>query len=211
VLPYLEDVFIESEDAQSRQRLRKNHINDPLDIAVIGLKRVSNNTDVEQFQYEEDVSVRIVSNAREFGSPHAVIIPGTKSTLDDMEELSKNGLDRAICEYAKCGGTVFGICGGYQMLGERICDEICVDRALAGDRAGLGLLPLETSFVSQKRVLRVSGRIICKGFLGIPVEGYEIHLGRTQRTGPVEDFADLGGRLDGRQCKRWTDNGLLPA
>jgi len=197
VLPYLEDVAIETEDALSRQRLGKYMTKEPLDIAVIGLKRVSNNTDVEPFQYEEDVRIRIVSSAREFGNPHAVIIPGTKSTIDDMEELRKNGLDEVICEYAENGGIIFGVCGGYQMLGERIYDELGVDRASKGDKPGLGLLPIETSFVEEKRVRRVSGKIVCRRFCDIPVEGYEIHLGRTQKTGDIEDFLSLGDSLDG--------------
>jgi adenosylcobyric acid synthase len=104
VLPYLEDAVVEAEDAQSRQSLEQYTTKEPLDVAVIGLKRVSNNTDIEPFRYEEDVSIRIVSSAREFGNPHAVIIPGTKSTISDMEELRQNGLDKAICEYARNGG-----------------------------------------------------------------------------------------------------------
>ncbi|HEX2985808.1 MAG TPA: cobyric acid synthase [Caproiciproducens sp.] len=197
VLPYLEDVSIETEDAQSRQRLEQHKIMEPLDIAVIGLKRVSNNTDVEPFQYEDDVRIRVVSCAHEFGCPHAVIIPGTKSTLDDMEELRRSGFDRVICEYAENGGIVFGVCGGYQMLGERICDELGVDRTSKGDRPGLGLLPIKTSFAAKKAVRRISGKIVCRRFYGLPVEGYEIHLGRTQRVGEAEDFLSLGDSLDG--------------
>ena len=197
VLPYLEDVAIETEDAQSRQRLDQFKVKEPLDIAVIGLKRVSNNTDVEPFQYEEDVRIRIVSGVHEFGHPHAVIIPGTKSTLDDMEELRRSGLDKSICEYTENGGIIFGVCGGYQMLGERICDELGVDRTSKGDRPGLGLLPLETSFAAEKRVRRVSGKIVCRRFCDIPVEGYEIHLGRTRKNGEAEDFLSLGDASDG--------------
>lgn len=197
ILPYLEDVAIETEDAQSRQRLGQYKTKEPLDIVAIGLKRVSNNTDVEPFQYEEDVRIRIVSNAREFGNPHAVIIPGTKSTIDDMEELRKSGLDKVICEYAENGGIVFGVCGGYQMLGERIYDELGIDRASKGDKPGLGLLPIETSFEAEKKVRRVVGKIVCRRFYGILVEGYEIHLGHTQKTGSTEDFLSLGNSLDG--------------
>ena len=197
VMPYLDDVAVETEDAQSRQLLAQHKTNEPLDIAVIGLKRVSNNTDVEPFQYEEDACIRIVSSAREFGHPHAVIIPGTKSTLDDMEELRKSGLDKSICEYAESGGIIFGICGGYQILGERIRDELGVDRTLKGDRPGLGLLPIETSFAAEKKVRRVSGKIMCRRFRGLPAEGYEIHLGRTQMAGDAEDFLSLGDSPDG--------------
>jgi adenosylcobyric acid synthase len=197
VLPYLEDVFIETEDAQNRQRLGEYKTKEPLDIAVVGLKRVSNNTDVEPFLYEDDVRIRIVSNVHEFGNPHAVIIPGTKSTIDDMEELGRSGMDSAIHEYAENGGIVFGVCGGYQILGERIYDEIGVDRTSKGDIPGLGLLPLETFFASKKRVSRVQGRLVCRQFSDIQVEGYEIHTGRTEKIGGAEDFIKLDDSFDG--------------
>jgi adenosylcobyric acid synthase len=197
VLPYLEDVTIETEDAQSMQRLDKFTAKEPLDIAVIGLQRVSNNTDVEPFMFEDDVRVRVVYHAKEFGNPHAVIIPGTKSTLDDLQQLRENGLDKTICEYAENGGIVFGVCGGYQMLGESISDEFGVDRSSKGEVRGIGLLPLNTHFEEEKRVQRVSGRIVCDRFRDIAVNGYEIHLGRTTMTEPVENFAMIQDHFDG--------------
>lgn len=197
VMPYLEDVAIETEDAQSAMRLGRFSTREPLDIAVIGLPRVSNNTDVEPFMAEEDVRVRIVRQPWEFGSPHAVIIPGTKSTLDDLQTLRDTGLDEILCAYAAKGGIVFGVCGGYQMLGESICDEIGVDRADRGDVPGLGLLPLQTHFEAEKAVRRVSGQIVFDRFQGIPVDGYEIHLGRTMCTGAAEAFISLQDHLDG--------------
>jgi adenosylcobyric acid synthase len=197
VLPYLDDVAIEAEDAQSTSSLNGSKVAEPLDIAVVGLARVSNNTDVEPFKYEEDVLIRIVRHAREFGNPHAVIIPGTKSTIDDLREMRKNGMDQAIIDYAKRGGFVFGICGGYQILGETISDELGVDRAAGGEVPGLGILPVRTSFESQKRVCRVSGNIVSSGFENITVSGYEIHLGRTTRTGSAEDFLKIEDHFDG--------------
>ncbi len=197
VLPFLDDVTIETEDAQSKQRLAKFTAKEPLDIAVIGLQRVSNNTDFEPFIFEDDVSIRVVYRAEEFGNPHAVIIPGTKSTLDDLQQLRENGLDEAIREYAENGGIVFGICGGYQMLGESISDELGVDRSSKGNVRGLGLLPLSTNFEAEKRVQRVSGRIVCDRFRDIDVNGYEIHLGRTTMTEPVENFAIIQEHFDG--------------
>ncbi|MGD1060837.1 MAG: cobyric acid synthase [Methanomassiliicoccales archaeon] len=197
VLPYLDDVTVEAEDAQSTRRLNWSKSIEPLDIAVIALSRVSNNTDVEPFFSEEDARLRIVHNAKEFGTPDAVIIPGTKSTIDDLQELRRNGLGKAICDYATNGGIVFGICGGYQILGELIKDQIGVDRAGTSEVEGLGILPVETNFEADKRVCRVEGRLVSSRFEGIPVKGYEIHLGRTTRTGKAEDFAQIEDHLDG--------------
>ncbi len=197
VLPYLDDVNIEAEDAQSTSRLNGCKTGELLDIAIVGLARVSNNTDVEPFIYEPDVRLRVVHHAREFGRPDAVIIPGTKSTIDDLGELRKNGMDQAIGDYAGKGGIVFGICGGYQMLGEGISDEAGVDREAGGEVPGLGILPVRTCFEAEKRVLRVEGRLVCNGFQDIAVNGYEIHLGRTTRTGPAEDFMQIQDGFDG--------------
>jgi adenosylcobyric acid synthase len=197
VLPYLDDVAIEAEDAQSTSKLNGSKVTEPLDIAVVGLARVSNNTDVEPFKYEEDVRIRIVRHARELGNPDAVIIPGTKSTIDDLREMRRNGMDQAIVDYVEKGGIVFGICGGYQILGESISDEIGVDRAAGGEEPGLGILPVTTSFEAQKRVCRVSGSIVCNGFENIPVSGYEIHLGRSSKNGSAEDFLRIEDHFDG--------------
>ena len=197
VLPFLDDIAIETEDTQSMQRLDKHTSKEPLDIVVVGLQRISNNTDIEPFMFEDDVCIRIVYNAREFGNPHAVIIPGTKSTLDDLQQLWKNGLGKTICEFSENGGIVFGICGGYQMLGEIICDELGADRSCKDEVLGLGLLPLSTHFEAEKRVQRVSGSIVCDRFRDIEVSGYEIHLGHTTMTEPAENFVMIQNHFDG--------------
>lgn len=197
VLPYLEDVVIETEDAQSTRRLNRCTVAEPLDIAVIGLRRVSNNTDIEPFRFEKDVHLRIVNQAQDFGNPHAVIIPGTKSTLDDLEALRKSGLDQLVCQYAEQGGIVFGICGGYQILGRSLSDELGVDRAFPSTVRGLGLLPVHTDFIAAKTVRKVSGRIVCDRFPDVQVEGYEIHLGHTALTDSAEAFIELSDHRDG--------------
>jgi adenosylcobyric acid synthase len=197
VMPYLDDISVEAEDAQSSRRLSKAKATESMDIAVIALGRVSNNTDVEPFLSEEDVRLRIVRDGKHFGSPDAVIVPGTKSTLDDLQGLRENGLEKAILDHAEAGGMVFGICGGYQILGDSISDRLGVDRAEAGEVRGLGLLPVDTFFEADKRVRRVEGSIVCERYRGIHVEGYEIHLGRTERREGVEGFARIGDHVDG--------------
>ncbi|HEY3331532.1 MAG TPA: cobyric acid synthase [Capsulimonadaceae bacterium] len=199
VMPYLDDVLIETEDAQSPQRLAKRSGLELLDIAVIALRRVSNNTDVEPFIHELDVNVRIVRNAGEFGNPDAVIIPGTKSTLGDLEYLRTSGLDNALADYAGGGGIIFGICGGYQILGKSIDDPFGVDGSSDRSSLGLGLLPIATTFEQDKSVKQGTGRTVGSPFGGISVKGYEIHLGCTVvvPNAAEKPFIDLGSHSDG--------------
>lgn len=197
VIPYLRDVFIETEDAQSRQFIYEENQDCPLDIAVIHMERVSNNTDLEPFMHETDVNLRIVKSAEDFGKPHAVIIPGTKSTIGDLQCLMKNGLGTKLQEYAAGGGTIFGICGGYQVLGERIEDEDGVDIKDGQAIEALGILPVETSFVADKRVRLIQAELMSGHFGEGVVEGYEIHLGRTEKTGPAEDLLQFPDGKDG--------------
>lgn len=204
VLPYMQDIYIETEDAQSKHLLYQYETEKPLDIAVIHMERVSNNTDVEPFIHEKDCSVRIVKEASEFGNPHAVIIPGTKSTIADMQVLKDKGLDKKIRQYANQGGIVFGLCGGLQVLGDSISDDLGVDHQHVQTVEGLKLLPMKTTFGETKRVTRVVGQMISQekvqglSLLDLEVSGYEIHLGETEYEAysrPLITLAD--GRLDG--------------
>lgn len=178
VIPYMDDVYIETEDAQSKHLLYKHETLNPIDIAVIHMDRVSNNTDLEPFIHELDVSVRIVKNPLEFGNPHAVIIPGTKSTIADLKSLISSGLREKIIDYYNNGGMIFGICGGYQVLGSKIIDAKGVDNNNCQTICGLDLLPIETIFEEKKQVKNVTGDII-NGLQNQKVSGYEIHLGNT--------------------------------
>ncbi len=148
-----------------------------LRIAVPRLRRVSNFTDLDAFAAEPDAAIVPVDNAAEFsaGRWDAVIIPGSKSTIADLAWLGESGLADEIVRYAAAGGAVAGICGGYQMLGERILDP---DGVESSDREakGLGLLPVVTSFGTDKALKRVKARWLAGD---LPLEGYEIHHGRT--------------------------------
>ncbi len=158
VVPYMNDIYIETEDAQSKHLLYQYETQNPLDIAVIHMERVSNNTDVEPFIHEKDCSVRIVKDAKEFGDPHAVIIPGTKSTIEDMLVLKERGLDRKVTEFAENGGKVIGLCGGFQVLGKSIVDPVGVDTKSGSEVEALGLLPVRTVFTDEKTVRQVEGQ-----------------------------------------------------
>ena len=182
VLPYVENHMIDGEDSLSLNNQFSSRKKGNLDIAVIQLPFVSNYSDLEPFLYNEDVSIRWVKHASEFGNPDAVIIPGTKSTIHDLNTLRDRQLDILIQKHIEHGGYVVGICGGYQILGEEIIDEMGSDTGIPNKSvAGLGWIPGRTTFYDVKETVRAAGvyhentGLITNGKL----EGYEIHLGKT--------------------------------
>ena len=185
VVPWL-SCDLEDEDSVSG-KLEQETAAGLIDIAVIRLPRISNFTDFDVFRQFEGVSVRYVSRPQQLREPDLLFVPGTKNTMGDLKWMRESGMEAAVRRYASCGGTVFGICGGYQMLGMRLEDPECAERA-PGDpeqMEGMGLLDICTVFAGQKRRTRVRGRFgSTAGSLsclsGMPAEGYEIHMGRTE-------------------------------
>lgn len=180
VVPYI-NVDIDDEDSLS-ERLRNNFEQKLIDIAVIKLPRLSNFTDFNVFSMNEAVSLRYVSSTRELGNPDMIIIPGTKNTIDDLKWLRQSGLEARIVRFAGEGNPVFGVCGGYQMLGETINDPENVEGG--GSIRGLGLLKMDTTFYKEKTTVQTAGIINeIEGFYsplsGVEVSGYEIHMGNT--------------------------------
>lgn len=183
VLPYL-NLALPSEDSVSLvDKTRANKVaagNDNLvEIAVIKLPRISNFTDFEPL--EPSANVRYVALGEPLGKPDAVIIPGTKNTVSDLEEMKRSGMDRQIL--ALKGTPILGICGGYQILGREIID--CGIEDTVGAVSGLGLLDAVTRFdLYEKRTLQVRKKVtgggpILDGIQGQDVTGYEIHMGVT--------------------------------
>jgi len=182
VLPFVENHMIDAEDSLSLPTHFSNTKKGILDIAVIQLPFISNYNDLEPFLFEEDVSLRWVKHASEFGQPDAIIIPGTKSTISDLEYLRGNGLDCLIQKHVDHGGLVVGICGGYQILCEELIDKAGSDTATPNfTQKGLGCIPAITTFYEEKEVNRVIGKY--HKCTGLPANqqlvGYEIHLGKT--------------------------------
>ncbi|MFP7296529.1 cobyric acid synthase [Neobacillus niacini] len=182
VLPYIENHMIDGEDSLSLSEQFAATKKGSLDIAVIQLPFISNYSDLEPFLYEKDVSVRWVKQASEFGTPDAIIIPGTKSTINDLESLRESGLDLLIQDQIDKGCYVVGVCGGYQILGEEIIDEAGSDTGLVNKRVeGLGFVPGTTIFYEEKKTVRAAG--VYHENTGLPadgrLEGFEIHLGKT--------------------------------
>lgn len=200
VLPYL-SVDIDDEDSLSG-RLRGHSPESLLDVAVIRLPKISNFTDFAPLEAVPGVGVRYVSEAGTLGQPDLVILPGTKSTIADLKWLRQCGLEAAIQKLAARQVPVLGICGGYQMLGQRISDPDGVEGG--GTIAGLGLLPTQTVFAGEKRRTQVTGALragsgVLDG-LTAPVQGYEIHMGRTTLAEGAQPLVRLDdGQADGCQ------------
>jgi adenosylcobyric acid synthase len=200
VVPYLPGLAIPEEDAVA---LEEGPPGPPasdaggrawVEIAVIHLPRIANFDDFDPLAAEEGVRLRYVTDPATLGRPQAVILPGTKSTVADLEWLRSRGLDRAIQDFARRGGAVAGICGGYQMLGQAIRDPGRAE-STAGLAAGLGLLPVETVFAVEKATFQARGRLRGRaGWLaslaGQTVEGYEIHLGQTEGAEPFLEITE---------------------
>lgn len=191
VIPYI-DIDIDDEDSLSDRLNRKTvSAGAAADIAVIRLPRISNFTDFDVFSRTEGVSLRYISDVRQFGSPDMIIIPGTKSTMADLRWMRQNGIEAKILQHQKKGVPVAGICGGYQMLGRKLCDPDGTESG--GEMRGMELLDITTVFRTYKHRAQVSGKI-CSDKIpelsGSECSGYEIHMGET--TGSEEPFTVLG-------------------
>lgn len=191
VVPY-GNFDIDDEDSLS-ERL-KNNKKGIIDIAVIHLPQISNFTDFNVFERIDGVSVRYIKSVRELKNPDMIIIPGSKNTITDLLWMRENGLEAAI-KKSRC--VVFGICGGYQMLGSRIIDNVNAEGG--GEVRGMELLPIVTQFGSEKTRTRVKGKFknidgVLKSLNGIEFEGYEIHMGQSD-TAKMSELDN--GKYDG--------------
>jgi len=181
VVPYYHDIFIDEEDSVRHDTPTK--VVTDVDIAVIHLPHISNSTDFEPLQREQGVTVRYIRHAKDMRQPDAIILPGSKSTIPDMERIKNTGIADAIVNSARSGVPVIGICGGYQMLGNRIDDPSHIE-SKCDSAAGLSLLDVVTTFAKRKTTWQVHAVCACErgilaGLNGEEVSGYEIHMGQT--------------------------------
>lgn len=182
VIPYL-PLHLEEEDSLASQL--HQHTATPensIDIAVIRFPRISNFTDFAVLEGMDGVSIRYVTSVQMLGEPDLLILPGTKNTLSDLRWLRQSGLEAAIQKLHQKDYLLFGICGGFQMLGNLISDPHHVEDG--GSLRGMGLLDMETTFQTQKHCQQVQGSIcavsgILQPLSGFEVSGYEIHMGET--------------------------------
>lgn len=169
IIPYFKDIHIEEEDsvalAQKSWQLEQGKVN----VAVVMLKHLSNYTDFDALERDSRLHLFYTNNTDDISKADIIIIPGSKSTLDDLYELRRNGCAQAIVKARRDGATVLGICGGYQMMGVEVCDPDHVEDDIER-LPGLGLLPVSTTMSGEKRTRQVK----CE--YGV---GYEIHMGET--------------------------------
>jgi adenosylcobyric acid synthase len=199
VVPYLHNLRLPAEDSLSLdghvgsdRALPTAHslgAGGPVEIAVVRLPRIANFDDFGPLEAQPGVRLHYVDAPDTLGVPDLVILPGSKSTLADLAWLRASGLGAALLRLSAAGVPVFGICGGFQMLGTRLADAEGVDGS-PGEWPGLGLLAVSTVFTADKATRQVQGEIVAAdGFFsclaGLPFTGYEIHLGRTTAAGPA--------------------------
>ena len=191
VLPWLAGLGLDAEDSLALDGPRpvpdRPALADGLDVAVVRVPRLSNVTDVDALAIEPGVGVRLVADPAGLGDPDLVVLPGSKSTVADLEWLRARGFDRALTRLVERDepALVLGICAGYQQLGRSITDG-GVESAGPVEVAGLGLLDVTTRFASPKVVRRRRGVA-----LGQAVDGYEIHHGRVERGGGTPAWVHL--------------------
>ena len=176
VVPYIR-VDIDDEDSLAPRLSAKSEVK-PLDIAIIRIPRMSNFTDFAPLEAHEVIGARYVQSAEELHNPDMVIIPGTKSTMDDLLWMRQNGIESAIQKLASSGTPVLGVCGGYQMMGEKLQDPHHIEGDLE-EMHGMGLLPTETTFTNLKTRTRFTADVKAKDFEGAKLDGYEIHMGES--------------------------------
>jgi adenosylcobyric acid synthase len=193
VVPFVEDVSIDAEDslAIAAPRAGADGARGTLDVAVVRLRWMSNFTDLDALAREPGVRVRFTRSAVDIARADLVVVPGTKATVEDLGRLRTAGLDDALQARAAAGQPILGVCGGYQLLGTSITDDV---ESAAGQVPGLGLLPVTTAFARDKVLRTVSGH---SPTLGSVVGGYEIRHGRPVVHGGVPLIVDDGGDAEG--------------
>jgi adenosylcobyric acid synthase len=181
VLPYDDSLKLPEEDSASLSE-HKYSKEGRIKIGVIRLPRISNFTDIDPLEYEPDVSIKLIEMSNEIGDVDAIIIPGTRNSVNDMMALKESGLADEIKQLST-KIPVFGICGGYQLLGTKIIDEN-LQESKHGSVEGLGLLNIQTIFGESDKIVtqsqgKITGKGIFEGLNGENVTGYELHEGLT--------------------------------
>lgn len=190
VLPYLHGLTLDAEDAVDEQG---DHESDALNVVVPLLPRMSNHNDFDPLRLHPQVNLRFVKMGEPWPAADLVILPGSKATRADLAFLREQGWDKQIEKHLRYGGRVLGICGGFQMLGERIDDPQGLESD-PGSSQGLGWLATSTELIAGKQLANTAGKLLASGS---PVQGYEIHNGITRGEALSRPMLMLGDRYDG--------------
>lgn len=172
VLPYLQNLHLEAEDAIQVQQTPGDRA---ITVAVPVLPRISNHTDFDALRLHPLVNLKFVAPGQPIPPAELIILPGSKAVRQDLATLKKHGWDKAIARHLRYGGKLLGICGGFQMLGETLADPLGIEGPV-GNSNGLGYLPLHTSLAANKQLRNVRGKL---SFNNADIHGYEIHAGET--------------------------------
>jgi adenosylcobyric acid synthase len=194
ILPFFDSARkLPAEDAVALEETLANPLGH-YRISVLRLPRIANFDDLDPLNLEPDVTVTFIQSGELIpADTQLVIVPGTKSTIADLAALRREGWDIDIRAHTRRGGMVLGLCGGYQMLGQKVHDPDGLEGP-AGSVDGLGLLAVETTLVAEKTLTRVTGRHLPTG---TPIAGFEIHLGKTKGPDCARPFAKLPEKRDG--------------
>ncbi|MBW7472031.1 cobyric acid synthase [Marinobacter sp. F4218] len=193
VLPYLHGLIVDAEDSVGTSGTSEAGA---LKVVVPVLPRISNHNDFDPLRLHPGVDLRFIGPDEAIPPADLIVLPGSKNTRHDLDWLTAQGWATEIRRHLRYGGRVFGICGGFQMLGERVGDPDGLESD-PGHTPGLGLLAMRTRMVAGKQLRNVRGRMRAPGGKDAGISGYEMHNGVTE--GPALDrpFADLGGTADG--------------
>ena len=213
VVPYYHDIHIEEEDSVALAAKSAAAQRGKVNVAVVLLRHISNFTDFNALERDPRVHLFYSNNVDELAKADILILPGSKSTLDDLYELRRNGVAQAILRARRAGASVLGICGGYQMMGVQIRDPHHVEGSIEA-MPGLGLLPMTTEMLGDKVTRQV--RFTQADGNGGTMEGYEIHMGKTlpvegspfQPLNRLEDGQDDGCLVD-EKCMGTYIHGIL--
>tara|TARA_Y100001936_G_scaffold253870_1_gene321853 strand:+ start:83645 stop:85168 length:1524 start_codon:yes stop_codon:yes gene_type:complete len=204
ILPEEDSSSIDKKNKEYNKPPNKNNL-DPLHVMVVRLSRISNFDDIDPLIAEPDVKVSFLQPGQVIPTNiDALIIPGSKATRADLKDLRLEGWDTDIIAFARRGGIILGLCGGFQILGKIINDEIGVE-GTPGTEEGLGLLNVSTRITEEKTLLEVSGKHIQTN---TEIQGYEMHMGQTDgpdlerplcklSTGKIDGAISLSGNISG--------------
>ena len=201
VIPYFTDIHIEEEDSVSLASKSMQAERGKVNVAVVLLRHVSNFTDFNVLERDPRVHLYYTNNIEELAKADIVVLPGSKSTLDDLRELRRNGVATAILKARRRGATILGICGGYQLMGQEVCDPTHIEGDIER-LPGLGLLPVRTEMAGEKLTRQVTFSL-AQG--SDPMQGYEIHVGSTHPAVGA-DCQPLNRMADGTLEGCWVDD-----